>query len=144
MDDVESLVFAEGTRSGWRFGVVEVGVVWIRIWIGARRIWIGMALVSRLRISILYGVHVHGVGRVVEVDGVGFVSCRDFLHKLGVEVEGVAGPQVCRVHDMVVGNLVGVCYVELGGKAFGDGLVDIIGEHYFIHSGSVMVFAHAI
>ena len=131
MNDVESLIFAEGTRSGWGFGVAEVGVVRIRIWIGSRRIWIGMALVSRLRISILYGVHVyiHGVGRVVEVDRVGFVSCRDFLHKFGVEVEGVAGPQVCGVHGLVVGDLVGICNVELRGKAFGDGLVEIIGEH---------------
>ena len=65
-----------------------------------------MALVSRLRISILYCVHVHGVGHLVEVDRVGFVSCRDFLHKFGVEVEGVAGPQVCGVHGVVVSDLV--------------------------------------
>ena len=133
MNDVESLIFAEGTRSGWGFGVAvaEVGVARIGIWIGVRRIWIGMAVVSRLRISILYGVHVHvhGVGRVGVVDGVGFVSCCDFLHKFGVEVEGVAGPQVCGVHGVVVGDLVGICNVELGGKAFGDGLVEIIGEH---------------
>ena len=55
-----------------------------------------MVVVSRLRISILYSVHVHfhGAGCVVEVDRVRFVSCFDFLHKFGVEVEGVAGPQV--------------------------------------------------
>ena len=75
---VESLIFAEGTRSGWGIGVAvaEVGVARLGIWIGARRIWIGMALVGRLRISVLYGVHVHvhGAGRVVEVDRVGFES----------------------------------------------------------------------
>ena len=88
-----------------------------------------MVVVSRLRISILYSVHVHvhGVGRVVEVDRVCLVSCRNFLHKFGVEVEGVAGPQVCGVHGLVVGDLVGICNVELRGKAFGDGLVEIIG-----------------
>ena len=88
-------------------------------------------LVCRLRISILYSihVHVHGAGRVVKVNRVCFVSCPNFLHKLGVEVEGVAGPQVCGVHGVVVGNLVEVCNVELGGMAFGDGLVEIIGEH---------------
>ena len=75
---VESLIFAEGTRSAWGIGVAvaEVGVGRIGIWIGARRIWIGMALVGRLRISVLYGVHIHvyGAGRVVEVDRVGFES----------------------------------------------------------------------
>ena len=43
-----------------RFGVVavEVGAKRGGIWIGVRRIWIGMVVVSRLRISILFGVHV--------------------------------------------------------------------------------------
>ena len=95
MDNVESLIFAEGTRSGWGFGVAvaEVGVARIGIWIGVRRIWIGMALVSRLRISILYGVHVHihGAGCVVEVNRVSFESCRNFLYEFGIEVEGVSG-----------------------------------------------------
>ena len=60
MNDVESLMFAEGTRSGGGSGVavVEVGGERGGIWIGARRIWIGMVVVSRLRISILYSVHV--------------------------------------------------------------------------------------
>ena len=114
-----------------RFGVVavEVGAKRGGIWIGARRIWIGVGVFSRLRISILYSVHVqvHGPGCVVKVDRVCFVSCLDFLHKLSVEVEGVAGPQVCGVHGVVVGDLVRVCNVELRGKAFGDGLVEIIG-----------------
>ena len=110
MNDVESLIFAEGTRSGWGFGVAvaEVGVARIGIWIEVRRIWIGMAVVSRLRISILYSIHVHihGAGRVIEVDRVCFVSCLDFFHKVGVEVEGVAGLQVCGVHGVVLGDLV--------------------------------------
>ena len=131
MNDVESLMFAEGTRSGGGSGVavVEVGAERDGIWIGVRRIWIGMVVVSRLRISILYSVHVHGAGRVVKVNRVCFVSCLDFLHKLGVEVEGVAGTQVCGVHGVVVGDLVGVYNVELGGKAFGDGLVEVVVEH---------------
>ena len=71
---VESLIFAEGTRSAWGIGVAvaEVGLTRIGIWIGARRIWIGMALVGRLRISVLYDVNVHGAGHVVEVDRVSF------------------------------------------------------------------------
>ena len=92
MNDVESLIFAEGTRSGRGFGVavIEVGAARVGIWIGARRIWIGMAVVSRLRISILYGVHVHvhGAGRVVKVNRVSFESCRNFLYEFRIEVEG--------------------------------------------------------
>ena len=126
-------MFAEGTWSDVSFGVVavEVGAEKGGIRIGARRIWIGMVVVSRLRISILYSVHfhIHGAGRVVEVDRGCFVSCLDFLHKLGVEVEGAAGPQVCEIHGVVVGDLVCVGDFELGGKAFGDGLVEIIVEH---------------
>ena len=110
MNSIESLMFAEGSWSDVRFGVVavEVGAVRGGIWIGARRIWIGMGVVSKLRISILYSVHVqvHGAGCVVEVNRVCFVSCLDFLHKLGVEVEGVAGLYVCEVHGVVVSDLV--------------------------------------
>ena len=51
VNNVQSLMFAEGTWSDVRFGVVAVEV-------GAKRIWIGMVVVSRLRISILYSVHV--------------------------------------------------------------------------------------
>ena len=95
MNSVESLMFAEGTWSDVRFGVVavEVGAERGGVWIGASRFWIGVGVVSRLRISILYSVHihVHGAGCVVKVDRVCFVSCLNFLHKLGVEVEGVAG-----------------------------------------------------
>ena len=109
MNDVKSLIFAEGTRSGWGFGVAvaEVGVARIGIWIGARRIWIGMALVSRLRISILYivHVHVHGAGHVVEVDRVTFESCGNFLYEFGIEVEGVSGLQVLGVHGVKFGDL---------------------------------------
>ena len=75
---VESFISAEGTGPEWRFGVAvaEVGVVRIGVWIGVRRIWIGMGLVGRLRISILYSIHVHihGAGRVVKVDRVSFES----------------------------------------------------------------------
>ena len=110
VNNVESLMFAEGTWSYVRFGAVavEAGAERGGIWIGARRIWIGMVVVSRLRISILYSVHVHvhGAGRVIEVDRVCFVSCLDFLHKVGVEVEGVAGLQVQGVHGVVLGDLV--------------------------------------
>ena len=75
---IESFVSAEGTGPEWRFvvAVARVGVSRIGVWIGARRSWIGMALVGRLRVSVLYGVHVHihGAGRVVKVDRVGFES----------------------------------------------------------------------
>ena len=75
---VESFVSAEGTGPEWRFvvAVAGVGVSRIGVWIGARRIWIGMALEGRLRVSVLYSfhVHVHGAGRVVEVDRVSFES----------------------------------------------------------------------
>ena len=100
---VESFICAEGTGSNWSFGVavVEVGagggvVGWT--WKGAR-IWIGVVVVGGLRVSVVYSihVHVHGAGRVIEVDRVCFVSCFDFLHKFGVEVEGLAGAQVLRV-----------------------------------------------
>ena len=110
MNDVKSLIFAEGTRSGRGFGVavVEVGAARVGIWIGARRIWIGMAVVSRLRISILYSVHVHvhGAGHVVKVDRVRFESCRNFLYEFGIEVEGVSGLQVLGIHGVKFGNLV--------------------------------------
>ena len=78
----------------WRGAVGVVG--WI--WKGAR-IWIGVVVVGGLRVSVVYSVHVHvhGAGRVIEVDRVCFVSCFDFLHTLGVEVEGLAGAQVLGV-----------------------------------------------
>ena len=107
---VESLKFAEGTRSAWgiRVAVAEVGVARIGILIGARRIWIGMALVGRLRISVLYcvHVHVHGAGHVVEVNRVGFESFRDLPYEFSIEVEGVAGLQVSGVHVVILGDLV--------------------------------------
>ena len=102
MNAVESYICAEGTGSDWSFGaaVVEVGVEGVVgwIWKGAR-IWIGMVVVGGLRVSVVYSVHVHvhGAGRVIEVDRVCFVSCFDFFHKLGVEVEGLAGAQVLGV-----------------------------------------------
>ena len=48
MNNVESLMFAEGIWSDVRFGVVavEVGAERGGIWIEARRIWIGMVVVS--------------------------------------------------------------------------------------------------
>ena len=98
VNNIEPLVLAEGVGSGRGFEavVVEVGARRGRIWIGARGIWIGVVVVCRLRISIVYRVHVHvhGAGHVVEVDRVGFKFCLNFLHKLGIEVEGIAGPQV--------------------------------------------------
>ena len=110
MNIVKSLVFAEGTGSegGFEAAAVEIGVVRIGIWIGARRIWIGMALVSRLRISLLHSVHVHvhGAGRVVEVDRFSFEFCLNFLYEFGIEVEGVSGLQVLGVHGVKFGDLV--------------------------------------
>ena len=82
MNNVESFICAEGTGSNWSFdaAVVEVGaggiVGWI--WKGAR-IWIGVVVVGGLRVSVVYSVHVHvhGVGRAVKVDRVGFESFCD-------------------------------------------------------------------
>ena len=98
---VESLIFAEGTRSAWGIGVAvaEVGVARIGVWIGVGRIWICMVVVGGLRVYVVYSVqvHVHMAGCVIEIDRVCFVSCFDFLHKLGVGVEGLAGAQVLGV-----------------------------------------------
>ena len=102
MNNVESFICAEGTGSNWSFevAVVEVGagVVVGWIWKGAR-IWIGVVVVGGLRVSVVYSVHihVHEAGRVIEIDRVCFVFCCDVLHKLGVEVEGLAGAQVLGV-----------------------------------------------
>ena len=108
---VESFVSAEETWAEWSRGIVAVGigarVVVGGIWKGAR-IWICVVVVGGLRVAIVYGVHahVHGVGRVVEVERVGFESCRKFLYEFGVEVEGVSGLQVLGVHGVKFGDLV--------------------------------------
>ena len=67
-----------------------------------------MVVVGGLRVAIVYSVHVHvhGAGRVVEVDRVSFESCLDFLYKFSIEVEGVSGLQVLGVHGVVFGGLV--------------------------------------
>ena len=107
---VESLIFAEGTRSAWGIGVAvaEVGVARIGVWIGARRIWIGVVVVGGLNISVVYSVHVHArrVGCVVVIDRVGFVSFSNLPYKLGVEVEGVVGLHVSGRHVVILGDLV--------------------------------------
>ena len=56
----------------------------------------------------MYSVHDHvlGAGCVVKVDRVSFESCLNFLYELGIEVEGVAGPQARGVHGVVFGDLV--------------------------------------
>ena len=58
-----------------------------------------MVVIGELRISVVYSIHihVHEAGRVIEIARVCFVSCFNILHKLGVEVEGLAGVQVLGV-----------------------------------------------
>ena len=134
MNNIESFICAEGTVSDWSFraAVVEVGVGGVVGWIWKRaRIWIGVVVVGGLRVSVVYSihVHVHGAGRVVEVNRVSFESCLNFLYKFGIEVEGVSGLQVLGVQGVIFADLVLVGDDKLGGETFGDDLVEIIAEN---------------
>ena len=75
-----------GIRAGVAVGGIWKGAGGVvgRIWKGAR-IWICVVLVGGLRVAVLYGVHVHvhGVGRAVEVDRVGFESFCNLSYKFG-------------------------------------------------------------
>ena len=111
MNAVETFISAEGTGSEWGFGAaaVEIGAGGGGEWFWKRaRIWIGVVVVGGLRVSVVYSihVHVHGAGRVVEVNRVSFESCLNFLYKFGIEVEGVSGLQVLGVHGVIFADLV--------------------------------------
>ena len=147
MNVVESFISAEGAGAEWGPGAAAVGagVVVGGIWKGAR-IWICVIVVGGLRVAVVYGihVHVHGVGRAVEVDRVGFESFRNLLYEFSIEVEGVAGLQVSGVHVVVLGDLVLIGDDELGGETVGNDLVEIVAENKGFHIGLVVIFAHSV
>ena len=149
MNVVEPFISAEGAGAEWGCGVVavEIGaeVAVGGIWKGAG-IWICVVVVGGLGFAVVYSIHVHihGVGRAVEVDRVGFESFRNLLYEFSIEVEGVAGLQVSGVHVVVLGDLVLIGDDELGGETVGNDLVEIVAENKGFHIGLVVIFAHSV